>query len=251
MDEATAKALREPFPPELIGRLPRVWCGACRDARSRVCSEHSKARCGDCGNNITSAHLHLDYVGHADVTDRLLAVDPSWTWEPLALDPRGLPAVDDNGGLWIRVTVAGVTRLGYGHADGKRGGDAVKETIGDAIRNAALRFGVALDLWRKEPPPAEDTSTNKPARPRRRPASETGTDDQPISREMVTAIQAGMTELGYGGQENRDKRMDVTRYLSGEEVQSTNQLTRGGGKKVLDGIAERKRALAQNGGPAE
>ena len=49
--------------------------------------------------------------------------------------------------LWIRLTVAGVTRIGYGHAEGKKGPDAVKETIGDSIRNAAMRFGVALDLW--------------------------------------------------------------------------------------------------------
>lgn len=29
------------------------------------------------------------------------------------------------------------------------GGDAVKEVIGDALRNAAMRFGAALDLWHK------------------------------------------------------------------------------------------------------
>jgi hypothetical protein len=45
------------------------------------------------------------------------------------------------------LTIAGVTRLGYGHADGKQGPDAVKETIGDALRNAGMRFGVGLDLW--------------------------------------------------------------------------------------------------------
>jgi hypothetical protein len=42
-----------------------------------------------------------------------------------------------------------VTRLGYGNAEGKSGGDAVKEIIGDALRNAAMRFGAALDLWHK------------------------------------------------------------------------------------------------------
>jgi hypothetical protein len=29
------------------------------------------------------------------------------------------------------------------------GGDAMKERIGDALRNAAMRFGAALDLWHK------------------------------------------------------------------------------------------------------
>ena len=91
----------------------------------------------------------LAYVGHAALTDRLLDVDLGWTWEPLAMNPHGLPVMDDLGGMWIRLTVCGVTRLGYGHAGNKQGGDAIKEIIGDALRNAAMRFGAALDLWHK------------------------------------------------------------------------------------------------------
>lgn len=149
MKPEDAQALRAAFPPSSVDKLPKVWCRSCRDAPGKVCDKHTKVKCGDCGNNITGAHLHVDYVGHAEVTDRLLAVDPSWTWEPVAFGADGLPQVDRDGGLWIRLTIAGVTRLGYGHADGKTGGDAVKEVIGDAIRTAALRFGVALDLKRK------------------------------------------------------------------------------------------------------
>ena len=47
------------------------------------------------------------------------------------------------------LTVCGVTRLGYGHAAPKSYGDPgmrEKEVIGDALRNAAMRFGAALDL---------------------------------------------------------------------------------------------------------
>jgi hypothetical protein len=145
-----AAALRAPFPPEKVGKLPRVTCGKCRDSRERSCESHGKSKCSDCGNWITSAHIHLDFVGHADATDRFLEVDPEWFWEPFALDAQGLPAFDGNGGMWIRLTIAGTTRIGYGDADGKKGANAVKEAIGDALRNAGLRFGVALDLWRKE-----------------------------------------------------------------------------------------------------
>jgi hypothetical protein len=120
------KLLRAPFPPERISQIPR------------------KTKSG--------ATVRLDYVGHADVTDRLLAVDPGWTWEPAGVDAEGLPVIDD--GLWIKLTVCGVTRYGFGDAQGKTGGDAVKEMIGDAIRNAAMRFGVALDLWSKSEKPA-------------------------------------------------------------------------------------------------
>ncbi len=92
--------------------------------------------------------IKLSYVGHAALTDRLLDADPSWTWEPLAMND-GLPVFDGFGGMWIKLTVCGVTRLGYGHAGTKEGGDAIKEVIGDALRNAAMRFGAALDLWHK------------------------------------------------------------------------------------------------------
>lgn len=110
--------LRAPFPPNQISYLPK-------------------------------GGVKLAYVGHAALTDRLLDTDPAWSWEPLALDARGLPAIDESGGLWIKLTVCGVTRLGYGDAGTKKGGDAMKERIGDALRNAAMRFGAALDLWHK------------------------------------------------------------------------------------------------------
>jgi len=91
----------------------------------------------------------LSYVGHAALTDRLLDADPLWNWEPLAFGPEGLPVIDTLGGMWIRLTVCGVSRLGYGDAQGKEGPNAIKEVIGDALRNAAMRFGAALDLWHK------------------------------------------------------------------------------------------------------
>lgn len=155
MTPEMATELRKPFAKTQVGKLPKVWCHLCRD-KNKQCGEHKKQKCRQCKANITTAHNHVDFVGHADVTDRLLKVDPDWNWEPATFDSFGSPYVDENGGLWIRLTVGGTTRLGYGHADGKKGGDAVKEAIGDAIRNAAMRFGVALDLWRKETAVVED-----------------------------------------------------------------------------------------------
>lgn len=142
-------ALRVPFPAEQIGHLPKIWCQNCSRSAGKVCNSHHKARCNNCNNNITNAHLDLDYVGHAELTNRLLDVDLTWTWEPLSFDANGLPAFDQFGGLWIRLTVCGQTRIGYGDSGGKDGANAVKEAIGDALRNAAMRFGAALDLWAK------------------------------------------------------------------------------------------------------
>jgi hypothetical protein len=103
---------------------------------------------------VPRGNVRLDYLGHAAVTDLLLESDPTWNWEPVAWTDRGMPAVvlDTNGwpvGLWIKLTVHGVTRLGYGTCNAGKD-DAIKELIGDALRNAAMRFGVALSLWAKE-----------------------------------------------------------------------------------------------------
>ena len=121
MKQEQQDALRAPFPKEQIQKL-------------------------DAG------YAKLDYVSHAWVTDRLLQVDPEWTWEPVGFDADGLPKFDENGGLWIKLTVCGVTRYGYGEPQGRDKFDQRKGAIGNAIRVAALRFGVALDLWAKEAP---------------------------------------------------------------------------------------------------
>ncbi len=122
MTPEQAKLLRAPFPPELIGHLPR-------------------------------AGLKLDYVGHAAVTDRILSVDADWTWEPMARDPNtGAPLLSPNEGgmpgepfgLWGKLTICDVTKPAFG------GGKNAKECISDLIRNGAMRFGVGLDLWSKE-----------------------------------------------------------------------------------------------------
>lgn len=161
MDDDTHNQLRTPFPDNEVGYLPKVWCAACRETKEKVCTNHRRQKCSTCGSTITTAHLDLAYVGHAEVTDRLLQVDPEWNWEPVAWGADGLPAFDRLGGLWIKLTISGVTRHGYGHADGKTGGDAIKEVIGDALRNASMRFGVGLDLWRRsentEPDPSAAT----------------------------------------------------------------------------------------------
>lgn len=130
MNEEQAKKLRDPFPADHIGLLPK-------------------------------GGTTLEYVGHGAVTDRLLEVDPDWNWEPLSVDELGFPRLDSAGNLWIRLTVGGVTRLGVGD------GATMKVLIGDALRNAAMRFGVALDLWIRGH--AEDDEQQSPPPARQRP----------------------------------------------------------------------------------
>lgn len=137
--------LRAPFPPNQIGKLAKG------SKAQMTCEAKDKVNCNVCGGWHHPKLIHLDYVGHAALTDRLLDADPGWFWQPLSLKD-GLPAFDSDGGLWITLTVCGVSRLGYGNAaesEYKEIGSRQKEVIGDALRNAAMRFGAALELWHK------------------------------------------------------------------------------------------------------
>lgn len=161
-DKPTGLALlRVPFAANHISKLPKPT----RAQTELVKADFKKGiRCTICGAWHAPDVVHLDYVGHAALTDRLLDADPMWTWEPLSM-ADGLPVLDGFGGMWIRLTVCGVTRLGYGHPDDKTGGNAIKETIGDALRNAAMRFGAALDLWHKGDLHADDDDKKDDKKP--------------------------------------------------------------------------------------
>lgn len=153
--------LRRPFPDHQVSKLPKPT----KAQTEAVKADFRKGqRCTVCGSWHHPEVVHLDYVGHAALTDRLLDADPAWSWEPVAFRD-GLPAFDATGGLWIRLTVCGTSRLGYGHAASKPGidpGAREKEVIGDALRNAAMRFGAALDLWHKGDLHISDEPEEKP-----------------------------------------------------------------------------------------
>lgn len=193
-------SLRDPFPEHQIGKKP---------APTRAQTEAVKAnyragiRCALCGQWHHPGVAHLDYIGHAALTDRLLDVDEGWNWEPCAWNENGLPKLDENRGLWIKLTVQGVTRLGYGFAEGESGrksaGDLMKEIIGDALRNAAMRFGAGLDLWHKGTlhldDDADDAPTEKPAAVKKdKPAPKS--TDKVISAAQHKKLEAALNELG-------------------------------------------------------
>lgn len=161
--KAALLKLRAPFETNQISKLPKPT----KAQTDAVKADYKVGmRCPICGTWHHKDVVHLDYVGHAAITHRLLDVDPLWSWEPVASDAAGLPMLDKDGGMWIKITICGVTRLGYGDAQGKTGPDAMKERIGDALRNAGMRFGMALDLWHKgvlemEPERFEPNSADK------------------------------------------------------------------------------------------
>lgn len=108
--------------------------------------------------------VQLSYVGHAEITRALSEIDPNWTWEPV-LGADGLPAIRiqhgqiprrdrepilvDMATMWGRLTLCGVTRWAVGSVEAHKP-DLDKELVSDFLRNAAMRFGVALSLWMKD-----------------------------------------------------------------------------------------------------
>lgn len=232
--------LLKPFPEEMVGKLPRIICPGCSRNRGS-CDEHKKAKCDECGAITSPRHIHLDYVGHADVTKRLIETDPAWSWEPVErdVDPQVLTAaiatgnpdmvkavldaappkfdVDGHGnpvGLWIYLTVLGVRRRGYGSCPGNQS-DAAKVLIGDALRNAAMRFGVALDLWAKgdRADPSAENAVAAPGRrahqsrqqPRQQAAQPAEVDEAWVVAFQKRLFEAPADQIGKLKQEVLDK----------------------------------------------
>ena len=198
IDKAKATELRKPFPPESVGKLPK-------------------------------GGVMLDYVGHAAVTDRLLTVDPEWSWEPFAIGPDGLPALDASRNLWIRLTVCGVTRIGVG--DGK----SLKECIGDAIRNAAMRFGVALDLWAKENLVefAQAANASRPSEPP--PPNEVAPDEKPMTAKRRGEMFALFGQKGIPEGEH----LSGINQICGTAYESRGDLTDADARKVIAALRTR------------
>jgi hypothetical protein len=213
MTPEKAVALRNPFPKESIGQLPK-------------------------------GGVMLDYVGHAAVTDRLLTVDPEWSWEPMALDQFGSPQCDRDGNLWIKLTVCGVTRLGVG--DGKN----MKERVGDAIRNAAMRFGVALDLWAKENlvefRQAAVTASRQAVDPQEpAPPPEPDEQDQPLipaatDKPMTAKTRGHMFALFGDLAIAEDDQLPGINHILGADYTSRGDLTEADAKKVIEVLKRKK-----------
>jgi hypothetical protein len=139
--------------PSIVAKLPRGGNG---DPKS----------CSVCGGWHKAGAVHLDYVGHADLTRALIEIDPLCDWQPLAFTPEGLPLVTERKNqlvLWGRMTLLGTTRLCVGSCDNNKS-DAEKELIGDLLRNGGMRFGVFGALWSKAH--GWETESDEAAEPR-------------------------------------------------------------------------------------
>lgn len=153
--------------------------------------------------------INLAYVSHADITKILIEIDASWTWQPVAW-VNGRPAIHVENGtatMWATLTLLGKSMLGVGSVRADKQ-DCDKELVGDFLRNASMRFGIALSLWSKQDWSDNTTITSLPvvqakraeeAKPSVRnhpanippPAINNSVDDQIVSAEEVAEMFNG------------------------------------------------------------
>jgi hypothetical protein len=203
---AELKKLREPFKPEQIGKLPKP-----------TKKDNPRGKCDFCGGFHGLPAIHLDYVGHAAVTDRLLSVDPDYEFGPV-FDATGLPVIR-GAEMLHSLTVCGATRFEWGE------GPNMKEISSDAIRRCAMRFGVALDLWAKEtlPGSVDEVAAPRPESPsagRRSSSKPKGTawaDKTQAQRDLLKTAQ----DLKI----DEDLRHRLIRRITEGATQSTEDLS--------------------------
>ncbi len=122
--------------------------------------------------------LVLDYVGHADTTLILIAIDPEYEYDWIT-NPDGSMLIRVVGQRlvlegWMKLH--GVTRKGVGTCQSNKS-EPEKELIGDLLRNCAMRFGVSTALWSKAEG-HESVETNREYAP---PAAEPAGDSPSVA----------------------------------------------------------------------
>lgn len=148
----------------------------------------------------------LDYVNHAHVTNRLNQYAPDWSY---TLDEVFTQA----GECWVRgtMTILGASRVEFGK------GKNPLEATSHFIRRAAMRFGVATDLWAKED--LEDFEASA-ANPSTSPAA----DAPGGTRNATNTAAAGGTQSGA----------TVTAPDAGSEPADLGEGTNGSGPATFD-----------------
>ncbi len=127
---------------------------------------------------------YVDYVEWHTVADILDEHAPNWMHTV-----KDIRQIGDIFTVTVAITIDGVTRegIGTGMADSEMG---IKKAEHDALKRAAVKFGIARDLYKKE----SDTIEREGAVPPSNPTTD-GFPSNPIARslsDLVTAKQLGM-----------------------------------------------------------
>lgn len=153
-----------------------------RELRKNVDPELVKQREGWRDRNGNTHYV--DYVEWHTVADILDEHAPNWMHAV-----KDIRQIGDIFTVTVAITIDGVTRegIGTGTSDSEMG---IKKAEHDALKRAAVKFGIARDLYKKE----SDTIEREGAVPPPNPTTD-GFPSNPIARslsDLVTAKQLGM-----------------------------------------------------------
>jgi len=111
------------------------------------------------GRRDNSGNVHMvEYIEWHTVADILDEVAPNWMHTV-----KDIRAIGDIMIVTVAITIDGVTREGVGTGR-SRSETGIKKAEHDALKRAAVKFGIARDLYKKEnetlvsEPPSQDTS---------------------------------------------------------------------------------------------
>jgi hypothetical protein len=126
---------------------------------------------------------YVDYVEWHTVADILDENAPNWSHAV-----KDIRQIGDIFTVTVAITIDGVTRegIGTGTADSELG---IKKAEHDALKRAAVKFGIARDLYKRESEVIERDGAVPP------PTDHGGMPSNPIARslsDLVTAKQLGM-----------------------------------------------------------
>ncbi|MCY7345254.1 MAG: SWIM zinc finger family protein, partial [Pyrinomonadaceae bacterium] len=153
-----------------------------RELRKNVDPELIKQREGWRDRNGNTHYV--DYVEWHTVADILDEHAPNWMHTV-----KDIRQIGDIFAVTVAITIDGITRegIGTGTADSEMG---IKKAEHDALKRAAVKFGIARDLYKKESETIEREGAVQPPNP-----NNDGFPANPIARslsDLVTAKQLGM-----------------------------------------------------------
>ncbi len=122
--------------------VPLAFTNVLRTLRQPVDAKLVKTREGWTDRN-GNTHL-VEYIEWHTVADTLDRVSPAWSHSV-----RDIKQIGDMVAVTVAITIDGVTRegVGTGSADNETG---IKKAEHDALKRAAIKFGLARDLYQRE-----------------------------------------------------------------------------------------------------
>jgi len=196
-----------------------------RELRKNVDPELVKQREGWRDRNGNTHYV--DYVEWHTVADILDENAPNWMHTV-----KDIRQIGDIFTVTVAITIDGITRegIGTGTADSEMG---IKKAEHDALKRAAVKFGIARDLYKKE----SDTIEREGAVP---PPQNDGFPANPIAKslsDLVTAKQLGMIRAIA-----REINVDADEECQNVMQCKTDELS----KKAASGLIQHLQDLQKN-----